>query len=65
MSQFLKPVHVFLDGIPPFYFIKCTTQLGVFNKLAESTLSTAICVIGKDVEEHQFEDGPLVDTLSH
>jgi len=38
---------------------KCTTELGVICKLAESALNPTIQVIDKGVEEHQAHGGPV------
>ena len=37
-------------------------SLGVISKLAEGALDPAVCVIDKDVEEYQTQDGALGDT---
>ncbi|KAK4824658.1 hypothetical protein QYF61_017031 [Mycteria americana] len=38
----LQLVQVCLDGIPSFYRVNCTTQLGVICKLAEGALNLAV-----------------------
>lgn len=62
MHPLFEHVQVHLDGIPSFYCIKCTTQLGIIGKLAEDALNPTAYVINKDVEEHKFQDRPLKDT---
>jgi len=57
-----KTVWVLLDGISPFCFINCTTQLSVISKTDEGMLNPIACVVDRDVEEHQCQDGPLGDT---
>ena len=41
MDPLLKLVQVSLDGIPAFWRVNCTTQLGVICKLAEGALNLA------------------------
>ena len=59
MCPLSKHAQILLDGVPPFCCVTCTTQLGVNSKYPEGTLSPAVYVIDKDVEEHQSEDRPL------
>jgi len=54
MGWLLKPVQVLLDGVPSFYSINCTTQLGVISKIVETALDPIIYVIDNDVEEHHL-----------
>ena len=56
MGPLLQTVQVPLDGFPSFQCIDCTTQLGVICKLAEGALDAIVCVIDKDVEEHQSQN---------
>lgn len=42
LVEFLMFVLVPLDGIPSFYCIKCTTELGVISKHAEGTLNPTV-----------------------
>ena len=51
MCPVLKCVPVPLDGVPPFYCVGCTAQLGVISKLGEGALNPTVYVIDKDVEE--------------
>ena len=48
MGPLFEPVHVSLDGIPPFYCVSCTTQLGVISKLSEGALNPTTYVIDID-----------------
>lgn len=57
-----KPVQVLLNGIPSFWHINSTIQLGVISVFAEDALNPTAYVINKDVEEHKFQDRPLKDT---
>jgi len=43
-----QPVKVPLNGIPSFYCVNRTTQLGVLSKLAEGALNSVIDVTDKD-----------------
>jgi len=54
MCPLFQCVQVSLDGVIPFYFVNCITQLGVINKLAESALDPIIYVVNKDVEEYEI-----------
>ena len=56
MGLLLQPVQVLLDGFPSFQCIDCAAQLGVTCKLSECALNAIVCVIDKDVEEHQSQD---------
>ncbi|KAJ7399479.1 testosterone 17-beta-dehydrogenase 3-like [Pitangus sulphuratus] len=40
-------------------------QLYVICKLAEGTLNPTVCVIDKDIKEHQSQDRALRDTIRH
>lgn len=42
MDPLLKPVQILLFGIPSFYCVSCSTQLGVICKFAESALSPTV-----------------------
>ena len=59
MASLFKPVQVPLDGVPSFYCVNCTSQLGVIRNLVDSALNPAIYFIDKDVEEHWAQDRPL------
>ncbi|KAK4821554.1 hypothetical protein QYF61_022214 [Mycteria americana] len=41
-----------LDGIPSFWPVNCTTQLGVICKLAEGALDLTVNVIDENIEQH-------------
>ncbi|KAK4831239.1 LOW QUALITY PROTEIN: hypothetical protein QYF61_016471 [Mycteria americana] len=58
----LQLVQVPLDGIPSFWHVSCTTQLGVICKLAEGALHLAVNVIDENTEQHWSQYGPLRDT---
>ncbi|XP_075302578.1 transmembrane emp24 domain-containing protein 7 isoform X1 [Opisthocomus hoazin] len=58
-------VQVPLDGIPSFWCINRTTQLGVICKLAEGALDVAVHVIDKYIEQHRSQYGPLRDSTRH
>jgi len=45
IGPFLKLVQGPLDGIPSFWCVNCTTQLGVICKLAEGALDLAKSLI--------------------
>lgn len=62
MRPLFEFVQVSLDGIPLLYGANCITQLGDISKLAEDTPNPTVCVIDKNVEEHQFHGRPLSDT---
>ncbi|KAK4821037.1 hypothetical protein QYF61_012217 [Mycteria americana] len=47
----LQLVQVPLDGIPSFWRVHCTTQLGVICKLAEGALDLAVNVIDENIEK--------------
>jgi len=64
-GPFFKLVQVPLDGIPSFWCVSCTTQLGVICKLVEGALDLAFSVIDKNVKEHRSQYGPLKDTTCH
>ena len=40
-----------------------TAQVGVISKCVEDALKPTVQVIGNDVEQHWFQDGPLRDTI--
>ncbi|KAK4820325.1 hypothetical protein QYF61_023558 [Mycteria americana] len=61
----LQLVQVPLDGIPSFWRVSCTTQLGVICKLAEGALNPPVCVIDEDIEQHWSQYGPLRDSTRH
>jgi len=61
----LELVQVPLDGIPSFWCVSCTIQLGVICKLAEGALDLAVCVIDENVKEHRSQYRPLRDTTHH
>jgi len=44
-GPFLEFVQVPLDGIPSFWLVNCTTQLGVICKLAEGALDLAMSLM--------------------
>jgi len=44
----LELVRVPLDGVPSFWCVNCTTQLGVDNELIESTLNPTVCIVDDD-----------------
>jgi len=48
----LKLVQVPLDGIPSFWCVSCTTQLGVICKLAEGACNAAVCVTDEDIKQY-------------
>ncbi|KAK4805320.1 hypothetical protein QYF61_018183 [Mycteria americana] len=50
MGLLLKPVKVPLDGIPSLKHINCTTQLGVFCKLAEGALNPTVYAIDENIK---------------
>ncbi|KAK4829553.1 hypothetical protein QYF61_005222 [Mycteria americana] len=62
MNPFLKLVQVPLGGIPSFWHVNCTTQLGVICKLAEGALNLAVNVIDENSEQHWSQYGSLRDT---
>jgi len=56
-GPFLKFVQVPLDGIPSFWCVNCTTQLGVICKVAEGALDLA-----KSLMKMLNSTGPSTDT---
>ena len=60
----LKLVQVPLDIFPSLRCVNCTTQLGVFFKLAEGALDVAKSLM-KMLKQHQSQYGPLRDTTCH
>ena len=52
-----------LDGIPSFYCVNCTTQLGIISRLAEGALNLIIYLIGQDVKEYWSHDRGLDQPL--
>ena len=64
MGQLFKIVQTPLDGMLSFYFVNCTPFVGVIRKLAEGALDPPVCVIEKDVEEHQSQDRLLLPSPS-
>ncbi|PKU30953.1 rna-directed dna polymerase from mobile element jockey-like [Limosa lapponica baueri] len=61
----LEPVQVPLDGIPSLQCVNRTTQIGVFDKLAEGALYPTVHVSNKDVEQHWSQYRPLWNTTCH
>ncbi|TRZ23389.1 hypothetical protein HGM15179_003740 [Zosterops borbonicus] len=61
IGSLLKLVQVCLDGNLSSC-VNCTTQFHITNKPAGSLLVLTVCVIEKDIEEHQFQDRALRDT---
>ncbi|KAK4820330.1 hypothetical protein QYF61_023563 [Mycteria americana] len=64
-GSLLELIQVPLDGIPSFWRVSCTTQLGVICKLAEGALDAPVCVIDEGIEQHWSQYGPLTDTTRH
>ena len=57
MGPLLQSVQVPLDSFASFQ--QSTAPLfGVIHRLAEGALDAIVCVIDKDVEEHQSQDRP-------
>ena len=54
MGPLFRPAQVSQKGVPSFYYIDCTTQLGVIHKLAENTLDPIVC---KEAVERQSQEG--------
>jgi len=48
-----KPVQVLLNGIPSFWHINCTIQLGVISVFAEDALNPTAYVTDEDFEKHK------------
>lgn len=46
VGSLFKPGQAPLDGIPSFYPVNCTSQLGVISELADPP----VCVINKDID---------------
>jgi len=61
----LELVQVPLDGIPSFWLVNCTTQLGVICKPAEGALDLAVYVIDENIKQYSSQYGPLRDTTCH
>ncbi|KAK4832883.1 hypothetical protein QYF61_026433 [Mycteria americana] len=64
MGPLLKLVQVLLDGIPSFWHVNRTTQLGVICKLAEDALNPTVYVTDEDIKQYWSRHGPLMDTTS-
>jgi len=60
MGPLLKLVQVPLDGIPSFWCVNCTTQLGVICKLAEGALG-----LTKSLMKMLNSAGPSKDPEGH
>ena len=65
MGPLLELVQVPLDGIPSFWCVSCSTQLGIICKLAEGALSVTVYVIDENVKQHRSQYGTLKDTTFH
>ena len=59
----LELVQVPLDGIPSFWRVNCTIQLGVICKLADSAHDPTVCVINEDIKQYWSQYGPLRDLM--
>jgi len=64
-SSLLQLVQVPLDGIPSFWCVDCSTQLGVICNLAEGALDPTVYVIDNNIKQHWFQQGPLRGTSCH
>lgn len=63
MVPLLKHVQVPPDSIPAFFYVICTTQLGVISKFVEGTFNPPAYVIDKGVEEYQSQHGLFRNTI--
>ncbi|KAK4810846.1 hypothetical protein QYF61_008818 [Mycteria americana] len=62
MGPLLELVQVPLNGIPSFWRVNSTTQLGVICKLAEGALDPTVNVIDEDIKQYWSQYRPLRDT---
>lgn len=54
----LRPVKVFLDGVPSLQGINCTTAW-YHQQVVEGLLDPTVCVIDKDITQYWSHYGPL------
>jgi len=61
----LQLVQVPLDSILSIRHVKCTTQLGVICKLAQSSFYPTVYLTDEDIKQHWSQYKPLRDSTHH